>query len=323
MENHGGSVGMSKGGDQWKDWSLVRRYQRHAMLLSLFVGFGMLAGKWYAYYLTGSAAILSDAAESVVHVIAVGFAAFSLWLSQQPADESHLYGHEKINFFSAGVEGTLIVLAALTIIYEAVQKWIEGLELQNLGIGIAFVAGAGVLNAGLGAYLVWRGKKLNSLILVANGKHVLTDSWTSGGVVVGLFLALWTDWLPFDPILAIVVALNILWSGGKLIRQSVGGLMDEGSPEIGKQIQEVLEAETKARNLQYHELRFRSSGSSLWIEFHLLFPPESLLEEAHWKATEIEAALQKAFSMPTKIVSHLEPLEHHDTTHRRIKGQHE
>jgi cation diffusion facilitator family transporter len=296
------------------------KQQRAAMRLSLAVGLIMLFGKWYAYSITGSAAILSDAAESVVHVIAVGFATFSLWLSRRPPDESHPYGHEKISFFSAGIEGALIVLAAVVIIYEAIWKWLAGLRLENLGTGTLFVAGAALINAALGAYLVVEGKRHNSLILIANGKHVLTDSWTSFGVIIGLLLTIWTGWLPFDPLLAIFVAVNILWSGSKLVRQSVGGLMDEGSPELEKEIRTVLEKEVRARNLKYHELRYRNSGTSLWVEFHLLFPKETSLEEAHWSATEIEAALKKNIRQPTRIVTHLEPAEGHDSAHRRLSA---
>lgn len=290
------------------------------MRLSLLVGLAMLVGKWYAYSITGSAAILSDAAESVVHVIAVGFATFSLWLSRRPADVSHPYGHEKISFFSAGIEGALIVLAAMAIIYEAILKWIEGLRLENLGTGTLFVAGAALINAALGGYLVMQGRRHGSLILVANGKHVLTDSWTSFGVIVGLLLTIWTGWLPFDPLLAIFVAVNILWSGSKLVRQSVGGLMDEGDPELERELREILEKETRARNLVYHELRYRSSGTSLWVEFHLLFPRNTSLEQAHWSATEIEAALKKEMNKPTRVVTHLEPAEGHDLTHRSLEA---
>ena len=225
----------------------------------------MLAGKMYAYIITNSAAILSDAAESVVHVMAVAFAAFSLWLSIQPADKSHTYGHDKISFFSAGVEGMLIVIAAIYIIYEATAKWIVGLYLENLDIGMLYVAAAGLINAGLGFYLVRKGKRHKSIILVANGKHVLTDSWTSAGVIVGLLLVMWTGWLPFDPILAFIVALNILWSGGKLVWQSVGGLMDEGDPELDRQICTVLDVETNTRGLRYHQLRHRHSGTGVWV----------------------------------------------------------
>ena len=299
--------------DSWKQ-------QRRAMRLSLGVGLIMLLGKWYAYSITGSAAILSDAAESVVHVIAVGFATFSLWLSRRPPDQSHPYGHEKISFFSAGIEGSLIVLAAVVIIYEAIVKWLAGLYLENLGTGTLFVAGAALTNAALGAYLVMQGKKHGSLILIANGKHVLTDSWTSFGVILGLVLTMWSGWLPFDPLLAIFVAANILWSGSKLVRQSVGGLMDEGNPELEKDLRAVLEKEVRARNLRYHELRYRNSGTSLWVEFHLLFPRETSLEQAHWRATEIEAALKRSIRQPTRIVTHLEPEEGHDVTHRNLKA---
>ncbi len=295
------------------------RKQLFAIRLSLVVGLFMLAGKSYAAYITGSAAILSDAAESVVHIFAVGFAAFSMQVSLRAADPSHPYGHDKIAFFSAGVEGTMIVLAAVYIIYEAVMKWMAGLELRNLELGMLYVGGAGVINAALGGFLVWRGKRERSLILIANGKHVLTDSWTSLGVIVGLGLTIWTGWLPFDPILAIIVALNILWSGGRLIRQSVGGLMDEGDPEVEQRLRKVLGAETERRGLWYHELRYRHSGASLWIEVHLLFPKNTLIEDAHWKATEIEEAIRVALPGTVQIITHLEPREEHDKIHVQVK----
>jgi cation diffusion facilitator family transporter len=296
------------------------RRQTRAIRLSLVVGFLMLAGKWYAYMRTGSAAILSDAAESVVHVFAVGFAAYSLWLSFKPPDISHPYGHEKISFFSAGVEGALIILAAIGIMYEAIRKWMAGLEMQNLQEGILYVTAAAAINGGLGGYLLWQGKRYGSLVLTANGKHVLTDSWTSLGVIGGLLLVLWTGWKPFDPILALAVASNILWSGGKLVRQSVGGLMDEGDPGITRALHEVLEKEARARNLNFHELRYRNAGNKLWIEFHLLFPKGTPIEDAHWKATEIEGILKESLPFAVNIITHLEPVEGHDTTHRELKA---
>jgi len=295
------------------------RQQQFAIRLSFTVGILMLIGKTYAYLITGSAAILSDAAESVVHVIAVGFAAFSMWLSLRPADQSHPYGHDKISFFSAGVEGFLIVIAAVFIIYESVSKWIAGLALENLDVGTYYVAGAALINAGLGGYLVAQGKRHNSLILVANGKHVLTDSWTSFGVIVGLLLVLFTGWLPFDPICAILVALNILWSGSNLVRQSVGGLMDEGDPAIDKKIREILEKETKARGLRYHKLRHRNTGNSLWVDLHLLFPDQTSLHDAHYTATEIEAAINAHMRMSVTVTTHLEPLEEHEEIHQKLK----
>jgi len=298
-------------------------HQQRSINLSLAIGFLMLAGKWYAYLRTGSAAILSDAAESVVHIIAVAFAAYSMWLSFKPADESHPYGHDRIAFFSAGFEGSMIILAALVILYEAIRKWIAGLVLENLGEGALFVAGAAAVNGLLGAYLIWLGKRYKSLILTANGKHVLTDAWTSLAVIIGLLMVLWTGWLPFDPVIAMAVAFNILWSGGKLVRHSIGGLMDEGNPKLESQIRQVLDNETKERGLSYHEVRYRNAGTSLWVEFHLLFPNGTKIEDAHWKATEIEAAITASVSRPVNIITHLEPAEQHDETHRQLKSSNE
>lgn len=289
--------------------------QNFAIRLSLVAGFLMLVGKSYAYLITGSYAILSDAAESVVHVFAVGFAAYSLWLSHQPADQSHPYGHEKIDFFSAGMEGMLIVIAAAVIIYEAISGWISGLELRNLSTGTLYIFAASVINLVLGLFLVSRGKRYSSLILIANGHHVLTDSWTSFGVVAGLLLALWTGWLPIDPLVAIAVAVNILWTGSKLIRQSVGGLMDEGNPELEQHIRSILDAEVRNHGLQYHELRYRRSGTSVWIELHLLLPRTMRLEEAHRHATEIEAVVISSLKNHVNVITHLEPVEIHDEAH--------
>jgi len=291
------------------------------MALSLAIGAMMLLGKWYAYHITNSAAILSDAAESVVHIAAVAFAAFSLWLSMRPADPSHPYGHDRISFFSAGVEGMLIAAAAVYIIYEAIARWIAGLELRNLGTGALVVAAAALVNLGLGLFLVRQGKRHRSLILVANGKHVLTDSWTSLGVIVGVLLVLWTGWLPFDPILAIFVAVNILWSGVKLVRDSIGGLMDESDPEVRRRLIELLDEQTSKRGLLYHELRHRHSGIGAWVDVHLLFPADTTIETAHREATEIEAAVEGRLPGPVTITTHLEPIERHTEVHREIKNE--
>jgi cation diffusion facilitator family transporter len=306
------------GGIQARESSIAE--QTFAMRLSLAVGAIMLVGKTYAFFITNSSAILSDAAESVIHVLAVGFAAFSLRLSFKPPDTDHPYGHDKISFFSAGIEGGLIVTAALFILVESVMKWLSGLRIENLDDGTMIVAGASAVNAALGWYLVWKGKKHHSLILVANGKHVLTDSWTSFGVVGGLLLVILTGWLPFDPILAIAVAINILWSGGKLIRLSVGGLMDEVDPGVDKRLREILDAETKSRSLVYHELRHRTSGNTVWIDFHLLFPSGTTIDVAHDQATEIEASLHRLLRNPCVITTHMEPNEDHEGKHR-ILGQ--
>lgn len=290
---------------------------RLAMRLSLAIGFLMLGIKLFAFGITGSVAILSDAAESVVHVVAVSFAAYSLWLSMKPPDPTHHYGHDKITFFSAGFEGAMIVLAAVYIIYVSIHKWLHGLHVENLGKGTLIILAAALINAGLGGYLVWTGKKYQSLILEANGKHVLTDSWTSFGVVAGLGLALRTGWLPLDPLLAILVALNILWTGGNLVRKSVGGLMDEVDPQIALRLRQLLEEMTSQAGVEFHGLRHRNAGSTIWVEFHLLFPKGSSLESAHALATQIEERIQQALSHRVEVISHLETLEDHAAVHAR------
>jgi cation diffusion facilitator family transporter len=285
------------------------------MRLSLAFGIVMLVGKAGAFILTGSAAIFSDAAESVVHVIAVAFAAFSLWLSSKPVDRQFTYGYEKINFFSAGFEGAMICLAAMTIIVTAVETWKAGVPLHNLGMGIVVVFCAGLVNAGLGWYLVRIGRRNHSIILEANGKHVLADCWTSLGIVGGLGLVFFTGWRPLDPLFAILVALHILWSGGQLVWQSVGGLMDYSDPEVGRVIRDKLDVLCKELGIGYHGVRFRSTGYRLHVELHLLFPYETSLGEAHRVATLIEEELPEALQQPAEFITHLEAVEDHADIH--------
>jgi len=297
-----------------------RRAQTFAMTLSLLIGLSMFGIKVGAYVLTGSAAILSDAAESVVHVAAVVFAFSSLRLSHRPPDPGHLYGHAKVSFFSAGFEGAMIMLAALYIIFEAIRKWLVGLEMENLGLGTSLTVLAMLINGVLGGYLIWTGKKRKSIILTANGKHVLTDCWTSLGVICGLCLALLTGWLPWDPIAAIVVALNILWSGIGLMRQSVGGLMDVADPQLHRRIEELLDRETQAHGVAYHNLRHRHLGDCYWVEVHLLFPQSMPIGRAHAIATRIEEAVALSLEPQGCVTTHLEAIEDHDRVH--AEGEH-
>jgi len=290
---------------------------RFAMRLSLAIGVLMLLGKTAAYYVTGSAAILSDFAESVVHVIAVGFAAFSLRLSAKPAGPTFLYGYERITFFSAGFEGAMIVVAAFWILFEAVEKWMLGLRLEHLGRGSLLLLGAGLLNAWLGWYLLQVGKRTRSLILEADGKHVLTDSLTSFGVVAGLGLVMLTGWKPFDPLIAIAVALNILWSGGRLAWRSAVGLLDYSDPRAGRQIREKLDALCNELGLLYHGVRYRTTGYRQIIEVHLLFPHATAVGEAHRLATALEERLPVELAMPAEVITHLESLEDHSNVHSR------
>ena len=293
----------------------ARRSLSLAMTWSLGVGLLMLAIKISAYVLTGSSAILSDAVESVVHVAAVSFAFFSLRLSYKPADADHMYGHAKIAFFSAGFEGAMILLAAGAIAFEAVRRWLTGIELEHLGPGAALTAAAMLINAALGFYLIRTGRARGSLILVANGKHVLTDSWTSLGVIAGLVLARSTGWLAWDPLAALAVASNIAVSGVGLIRQGVGGLMDVADPSVRRRVLDTLERETRRHAIAFHFMRHRNLGDVHWIDVHLLFPGATLVREAHRVATAIERSVADELGAPTQVTTHLESIEDHDRIH--------
>ena len=292
------------------------RDARFAMRLSLTVGLVMLVVKTTVYFMTHSAAIFSDAAESVVHVIAVGFAAFSLRLSAKSASPQFLYGYERITFFSAGFEGAMIIVAAVAIFIEAIRKWIAGLQLEHLGTGALLVLVAGIVNAGLGYYLLRMGRRTHSLILEADGKHVLTDSWTSFGVVGGLALVLMTHWKPFDPLVAIAVAANILWSGGRLVWRSAVGLLDYSDPNAGRKIRAKLDALCSELSIEYHGVRFRTTGYRQIIEVHLLFPGATSVSEAHRLATILEERLSAELGMPAEVMTHLESSEDHADIHR-------
>jgi cation diffusion facilitator family transporter len=288
-----------------------------AMRLSLILGFAMLIGKTAAFFMTHSSAIFSDAAESVIHVIAVGFASFSLRLSTKPASHHFLYGYERITFFSAGFEGALIVVAAIAILAQSIREWLTGLKLENIGSGVMLILVAGILNAGLGYYLLRTGRRTRSLILEANGKHVLTDSWTSFGVVAGLGLVMLTHWKPFDPLVAIAVAANILWSGGRLVWRSAVGLLDYSDPDAGRKIRDRLDAICAELAIQYHGVRFRTTGYRQIIEVHLLFPRMTSVSEAHALATALEERLPLELGMPAEVITHLESLEDHAEVHHR------
>ncbi|MEZ5388056.1 MAG: cation diffusion facilitator family transporter [Prosthecobacter sp.] len=287
-----------------------------AMRFSLAVGFLMIVLKVGAYVLTGSAAILGDAAESVVHVAAVMFASFSLGYVHKPADDDHPYGHSKIAFFSAGIEGGLIVIAALYIVYESVRRWFLHLPPANLDEGLALTCLSILINTVLGFYLVRTGRRSSSIILESNGKHVLTDVWTSLGALVGLGLVALTGWHGWDPICGIIMAANIIWTGYGLMRQSVGGLMDTADPQLNAALDATLRRETEKHGLQFHALRHRDAGEMHYVEVHLLFDDDIMLKDAHRTATEIELAVQASVTHPVLITTHLECLGDHDELHR-------
>ena len=283
------------------------REQKRAMGWSLVVAVGLLVVKVTAAMLTGSAAIYSDAAESVVHVVAVGFAVWALRVALKPADEDHHFGHEKAEFMSAGFEGGMISVAALLIFYEAgLQVW-NGVKIENLALGMWLTGGAASVNVVLGFSLIAIGKRRGSLLLRANGQHVLTDVWTSVAVLGALVLIRLTGWLWWDPIVASLAAANILRTGLRLIRESYGGLMDRSDPEVEAKLRGVLDLETGKRGVAWHNLRYRFSGRTHWVEIHLVFPDETSVHEAHEAATDIERSVSEFLGPRVRVISHLEP----------------
>lgn len=283
------------------------RVQKHAMTLSLVVAVILLAAKIVASVLTGSSAIYSDAAESVVHLFAVIFAVWALRLAHKPADDTHHFGHDKISFISAGFEGAMISAAAVLIIYEAAKQIFFGVSITNIGLGMWITSIAALTNLILGMLLIRVGKNTSSPLIRANGLHVLTDVWTSVAVLGALILIKFTGWLWWDPIVAAIAALNILRIGFKLIRESLSGLLDEADPEAEKLVRQHLDAAVTAKNLSYHNFRHRHSGHSHWIEFHLVFPNEMSVNEAHHTATEIESGIASLIGPQCRVISHLEP----------------
>lgn len=279
--------------------------KKKAAILSLSVGLAMFIFKVAAYIITGSAAIFSDAAESVVHVMATGMALFSIILSAKPPDESHPYGHGNVEYFSAGIEGLLILVAAIFIIYESTISIINGPQLQKLGVGAIIITIASTVNLWLGTYLVRTGRKTNSLTLVADGKHVLTDSITSFGVIAAVVIVLITDIVILDPVIAIIIALNILYTGWKLIREAIGGLMNEANPELLKKVCDKIVSLKKNYWIDIHELRFWESGDKLFLDFHLILPYYFNIKQTHQEENELEAELRNSFPN-TELKIHLD-----------------
>jgi len=285
-----------------------------AMAASLAVTVLMLVGKTAAWHVTGSAAILSDAMESVVHVMATGVAAVSLWYGQQAPDRRHPYGHGKIAYFSAGFEGALIGVAALGIFYTALRALVLGPELSQIGVGLLVTAVLAAVNGVLGAALVAVGRRRNALVLVANGTHVLTDMWTSVGVVAGVALVWLTGWLWIDPVVAMLAGANILYSAVSLLRGAFNGLLDQASPGDSELlVRRLQEAVGRGEVDGFHQLRHREADSVRWIEVHVLLPGDLPLETAHRRITRLEDDLRALFPRgQTYITTHLEPTHAHD-----------
>jgi cation diffusion facilitator family transporter len=280
--------------------------------VSLGAGILIFAGKLSAWQLTRSTAVFSDAMESTINIVAAGLLLFALVVAARPADRDHPYGHGKVEFFSAGIEGTFIVVAALLILFQAARALLAGPELRNLDLGLWLLAGFSALNLLLGNYLVRVGRRTHSVALVADGKHVLADVWTSAAIIAGL-LAVWgTGWVLLDPLVAIAAALNILREGAKVTREAARGLMDHADPETLTRIVEALEGKRDDEWIDVHSLRARQYGAFFHVDLHLVVPRYLDVESLHDIHDEIEVILRGASEVPGDAVVHFDPCQPHE-----------
>jgi cation diffusion facilitator family transporter len=286
---------------------LAYRARLRAGWLALATGIAVFTVKLGAWWLTGSAAVLSDALESIVNVVAGALLLYSLHVSVRPADRDHPYGHGKVEFFSAGVEGTLIGVAALLIAGEAIRQLVVGPQLRRIDLGLALVTGATAANAAVGWHLIRVGRRAHSLALVADGRHLLTDVATSVGVVMGLAAVWITGWQVLDPVVALVVALHILRTGWELVRQAVGGLMDEADPGSLSRMVGALERAREPWWIDAHSLRAWRSGHTEHVDLHVVVPRYFDVDRLHGIGEQIENVVLAGSGLPGEAIIHFDP----------------
>lgn len=283
------------------------RNRARAGLISLCTSLVLLAVKFEAYRRTGSSAVLSDALESIVNVLAALFGLGSIVYAGLPADRNHPYGHGKIEFFSAAFEGGLIAFAALLILYQALSALVVGPELHALDVGLVLVLVAGLANAALGVFLVRTGRRAGSLALVADGKHVLSDSWTSAGIVVGLLLVKATGLMWLDPLVACLVALLLFRTGYRLVRESAAGLLDEEDTPLLERLVAVLGRRLGQGMVGVHGLRAMRAGRFHHVGAHLVVPEFWSVERAHVFSEELGRAVIRELGIEGELEFHTDP----------------
>jgi cation diffusion facilitator family transporter len=266
-----------------------------------------IALKTAAYLLTGSVGLLSDALESVVNLVGAMMALAMLTIAARPADEDHTYGHSKAEYFSSGVEGTLILIAAVSIIIAAIPRFITPKPIEQVGLGLGVSVAASLVNLVVAIILRQAGKRYHSITLEADAQHLMTDVWTSVGVLAGVGLVALTGWERLDPIVAFIVAANIVWSGARIVRMSALGLMDTALPiKEQARLKSILEKYTQ-KGVEYHALRSRQSGSRQFVSFHVLVPGRWSVQRGHKLLESIEADIRHAMPSVT-VFTHLESL---------------
>ena len=277
--------------------------------LSIAAAIATISLKTAAYFLTGSVGLLSDAIESLVNLAGAGMALVMLTIAARPADESHVYGHSKAEYFASFIEGVLILGAAAGIISAVVNRLFNPHELEALGIGLGVSAAASLINFIVARTLLREGRNRQSITLEADAQHLMTDVWTSVGVIGGVAIAGFTGWTILDPLLAIAVALNILWTGMQLIRRSVQGLMDAALPAHEQKLIEEVMQKYRGKGVNFHALRTRQAAARRFISVHILVPGEWTVHDAHHIAEDFESDIRSALGGVVTVFTHLEPVE--------------
>lgn len=289
--------------------------------LSIVVSVVVFSLKLVAWSVTGSVGLLSDALESTVNIVAAVVALFAIRAAMKPADANHHYGRGKAEYFSAQIEGFMILFAALIIVYTAIERIINPRELESIGWGLTISTVAAVINGGTAMILLRTGKQHRSPALVADGKHLLTDVWTSVGVIVGVSLVVITGWQRLDGVVALVVGLNIIVTGVRLLRASTAGLMDKALPdEDHLKIVEVLQRH-ESETVKFHALQTREAGRERFVSMHVLVPGDWSIQKGHDLSEVIEAEI-KALLEHTTVSTHVEPLEDARSWADEPEGQH-
>ncbi len=293
--------------------------------LSIAAAVSTIVLKSYAYWLTGSVGLLSDALESLINLVAAVIVLIVLSISARPPDENHAYGHDKIEYFSSGAEGIMILLASFSIAYTAWERFLHPEPLQQLDLGIAISVLASLINLIVARILIGVGRNRHSITLEADGKHLMTDVWTTIGILIGVGLIAignhfdptlelaralgMSGWEILDPIIAIIVAIHILWAGTQLIQRTVSGLMDAALPENElSEIVEVLEHFADEQHVTYHALRTRYAGARRFMSVHVLVPGDWSVQQGHDYVELIEQTIMERFDS-IDIDTHLEPIE--------------
>lgn len=286
----------------------VGRSPRFYAVLSIAAAVVTIGLKFGAYLLTGSVGLFSDAAESVVNLVAAVTAVWALTLAVRPPDEEHAFGHDKAEYFSSGLESALILIAAGWIAATAVPRLFDPQPLQNVGVGLAVTLVAAAINGGVALSLMRAGRRLRSITLEADARHLLTDVWTSVGVVVGIVLVGLTGWLVLDPLIALLVAANIVSTGVRLLRDTGQGLLDRALPaEDQAKISKIL-SRYEERNIRFHAVRTRSAGPRRFVSMHVLVPGGWTVKRGHDLAEEIENDIARDLPQST-FFTHVEPAE--------------